>query len=968
MKQLKLCLTAAATAFSLAAFAQTESDPAVLVAGENSYDGDLNYTYWSYTPAQDELVTITGIYANSVTVEGKVTASYSNQNQYAGELSTVFAAEAGKTVLMEVYRGWYDPSEYTFTASFEPCEYNDGQDCSDPIAMTKPHTFIPTIGTTGGWMTPATYKPVYLQYASDVDGMLDMTFSSMPDGLAWAEKAESPCDSEFVEFSSDDLDSRMHLEIEADKTYVFRIEGTDAMFATFESRVPVMGASCDDAWTVAPGQNQVPAEAGTYWYKVNVAEAGYLTLTSEADGSVSLYSKCNSSYPSSCDAIAVRVYVDAQSSRVFSITKEATDAPIEFNLAIDPAQPYDKMSTAEVINADDTYRTPGFGGEYYYKVIAPETGAWFLNLSIDSEAEGLSCAIYEYDQNWGSWQHVTSGYGSARCEVANGMAYMVKLTMPNDARNVPFAVSFTEVEPGQTASNPLELTKGINGLPAQPATYFTFTPTESAWLAVSVPEGVDVPSVTLRNDKYSSPTAGSMAAAEGYASARRWQVSEGVEYMVEFGKVSEASDFLVEMIDFQAGEALGSAIAVENGEAELPEAEGTSWYSYVATGNGFATVSTDLSYSIDNVYSSVMIYLNDKTGTNGVGLGSDYTGSGYVMGTRKISVSEGDVLYIRVQKPAEGGRHIFVVESVAQPGQTPATAIRVDLSEGPASIEAPVVGYNDDPVYYVIHLEEGIFSMANSSNCSMYMYAGIDKVNANEYMGYSSSYSLDGNYVYGFKKVSVTVPGDYYFKLSQNGSYGATAPTTMTFSMREPGLGESPATAQPIEVAEAGSADWNVASLDYGESMWYSIYLKPGELHGEIDNYFDAKFYSASDLAVPMARFVYDYDTYASELNVEIAEEGTYYFFVENNYYNITIQLTGSAVDVNTAVGVLAADASVKGGKGEIVANGNGMMGVYDLNGRAVATKAVNGSAAVSVAPGMYIVRFGDRSSKIIVK
>lgn len=949
---------------SLAAFAQTEADPLVIQAGENSYEGSSNYTYWAYTPEQDELVTITGIYANGVTVDGVPVALWSDQ--WGSPSSSVFAAEAGKTVLMEVYKGWYDSTDYTFTAKFEPREYNDGQDCSDPIVMSRPDTFVPTISTTMGWNYVC--KPVYLEYVADVDGVLDMSFSSVPESLAWAEMAESPCDSEFVDFTSDELDSRMHLDIEKGKAYIFRIEYLDAIFATFESRIPVAGASCEDAWTAEMGLNQVPAEAGTYWYKVNVAEAGYLVITSEAEGSISLYEKCNFYNGKFCDDIALRFRVSAQSSRVFSITKGETDAPVEFNVYVEAPQPYDSLNTAQEIQPDQTYFTPGFGGEYNYMVTAPAEGSWFLNLEVGSDAEKLSCAIYEYDAKWGSWSSVKSGFNYAKCEAVNGANYIVKISAPDNARFVPFAVTFTEVEAGQTAGNPLTMIEGVNGLPAFPATYYAFTPAKSAWVGVSVHEGVSVPSVYLKNDKYTTPTSGSMAPAEGFAAARRWQVSEGVEYMVEFGNVSEATDFFMEMIDFQAGEALGSAIAIENGEVELPAAEGTTWYSYVAAGNGFATVSTDLSYSIDNVYTSVMIYVNDKTGTNGVGLNGDYTGSGYVMGSKKVTVSAGDVLYIRVYKPFEEGKRLFVAEAEALPGEAPATAIRIDLSESPVSIEAPVVGYNDDPVYYVVHLEKGIFTLANSSNCQLYMYAGIDDANANKYMGYSSSYSLDGQYVYGFKKVSVTVPGDYYFKLSQNGSYNATEPTTMTFSMREPALGESPETAVAIEVTEAGKADWNVAPLSSGEYCWYSIYLQPGTLHAEVDNYFDTKMYSASDFSTPFAKFEYDYDTYDSTLDVTIEEAGTYYFYVDNNYYDTLIQLTGTAIDINTAVGALAASASVKAGKGEIIVNGNGMLGVYDLNGRAVAAKAVCGSASVSVAPGMYIVRFGDKASKVIVK
>lgn len=72
---------------------------------------------------------------------------------------------------------------------------------------------------------------------------------------------------------------------------------------------------------------------------------------------------------------------------------------------------------------------------------------------------------------------------------------------------------------------------------------------------------------------------------------------------------------------------------------------------------------------------------------------------------------------------------------------------------------------------------------------------------------------------------------------------------------------------------------------------------------------------------------------------------------------------TSSVSEIN---GATAAVAATEGAI--LVSNYNGAAAVYTTDGRLAANTEVNGSASINVAAGLYIVRTGNKATKVIVK
>lgn len=72
---------------------------------------------------------------------------------------------------------------------------------------------------------------------------------------------------------------------------------------------------------------------------------------------------------------------------------------------------------------------------------------------------------------------------------------------------------------------------------------------------------------------------------------------------------------------------------------------------------------------------------------------------------------------------------------------------------------------------------------------------------------------------------------------------------------------------------------------------------------------------------------------------------------------------TSSVSEIN---GATAAVAATEGAI--LVSNYNGAAAVYTTDGRLAANAEVNGSASINVAAGLYIVRTGNKATKVIVK
>ena len=113
---------------------------------------------------------------------------------------------------------------------------------------------------------------------------------------------------------------------------------------------------------------------------------------------------------------------------------------------------------------------------------------------------------------------------------------------------------------------------------------------------------------------------------------------------------------------------------------------------------------------------------------------------------------------------------------------------------------------------------------------------------------------------------------------------------------------------------------------------------------------------------------------YKVDYDFAVPAAGTYYLGIhyvgdpdQGGIYVRDIRITKTT---RSGVEDVSADnaLSARAGNGEVILEGNGDAAVYSTDGCLVATARVDGSAAVGVAPGVYLVKAGEKTFKLLVK
>lgn len=957
----------------------TYSDPKTLdPAGVNSYDGSDSYTYWVYTPSADEIVTFSniGIYGLEEKVSGEEVPYYANSSTYdESQNMSLFQVKADVTYLISIYRSWSVAKDYTIDCSVRECPYNLGYELSAPVVLSPgANNFLATTGVQDGWYGPWTYTPVYMELTSTVDGVADLAFRIAPQAIAWAEKTPSLTDADFETLAAG---TRVSLDVENGKTYVFKVEAQKGNLVVPTLRIPIPGTSCQDAWKATEGANVIPAAAGVYWYKYTVPQDGYMTIVSDADASISIDSSCDPTYPDpkTGNRISFRFEVVEGAGYVFSITKtEATAAPESFDITTGPAQPGDTESNPLAINSGDR-ETSVFGGTYYYKLAdLPTQGNWFVDVQKDSSATGnIQFVLNQYNSQYAYWYEVASKQNSLHYELKPGLQYMLKVTTAQGAAPIPYTIEYNAVLPGQTRNAPLTIATGANSLNAWSESYYTYTPDQECWLVLNLPQGVSAPNCTLVSDEYTSIPAVSIEPAEGFASACKYKMETVAPVIFKFSNVEQPASFDFSLQDLLPGENYSTALDMPaDGILNLPEEAGTVWYKYTVAETGFVVISTDMRYDSSQ---RITAYVNNLSDAKVMSSSYNYENGGYVWSPLKVAVQAGDVVYLKIARTvAEAGKTVTLVEQGADPGETPATAIRVEMTDGIGHADVPVVSsYGGSPVYLVVELDGGVFFTSCSKQMGAIIYSNI--ACTSEYqIGSCSSYETykndEGASVYGLNKIVIPAAGNYYIKVTSAGGYYDYNPIPTTFINRAALPGEAATNPVEIEVSST-TLEWTVLQTGYDGWRWYSINLNPGTLSIVTDNFtINGGLYSPEDMSL-LATFQRSSDYTYSTLNAEIVTAGTYLIKVEQmTYTEGTATISGTALEGAVSVEAPAA-ASFKAvaSKGMLMLSGEDVTAsVYDVNGRAVANVALDGTVGIDLAPGFYIVSDGNSALKVLVK
>lgn len=738
----KLALMALVTA-PLLATAQTQDNPQTLVPGQNSWTGDSWSTvYFKYTPQEDVLVTLDGISSATITRGDTEISRYATSTP----AQVVFMAKKATEYVLSSFSM---ASSLSFTATMTPHAYNDGHDCSEPIVASTEPVFMPCMSTGGMFGTKV---PVFVSYTATEDGKLDISFPLAPNKFY----VGTDCDSQFteLEIKSPGGVYKSSLEVDKGRSYLFKAEATSGLMATFKVVQVVPGASCEDAWTATAGENAIPKEAGTYWYTFKaptVPAKQFATVSSDAACSVEMTSSCGSTYGAvSCDAVALRVSLSGGDSRILKIEKTAATTDAEkFTLQFSAPGEIDTESAGLPIEAGKQYTTPAFGGTYYYSFTSPATGNWFADIRLALPAvAGSSMALYEK----GSAFSVADGSSSIHYEVKPETEYILKLVCPNSFRAVPFTLSFAEVLPGQTESNPLAAVLGDNNVPAWASVYLSYTAQESSWLVVST-AGMK-PAVRAKDGM-----AAQLYEVSGKENTWRFEATAGTTYLFSFTDVATAFKMNLAAKEYAQGESSDNPITVENGTYAIPDATGKIWLRYEPSKEGFVVVSTTLAYTRLN---QILVYVGEVKDANRQQLptNGDYTNLQFASLRTAVRASQPVYVCVSVGDAQSGASVSFEFQEPGE-GETASTAIEIPVKGNPTVYTMSMLDYGDTR-WYRLPLKQGELSLSAYGYMEADLYApdNMDTPLATVQRG--SDYLT-----YGFTDVQIPAEGQYYIKLAR---------------------------------------------------------------------------------------------------------------------------------------------------------------------------------------------------------
>lgn len=950
---MKQITTAIFAACALMGAAQTLDSPQPIAMGENSCSvGSWSSAYFSYTAPEDQLVTLDGIGTPTVTCGDKEIPVAKNSTTER----SVFAVKGNSEYVISTFT---TTGDVQFTASATPHPYQDGTSCESPIAGSETEFFVPFFSEGGMWGTKV---PVYISYTAATDGRLEMKFDGSVGTLAYSES----CTGEYTSVDNGEyVDGgwMASFEVEADQSYIIRGTASTAMMASFKVVQPTPGASCGDAWTAKRGENEIPAESGSYWYGITTPAAPancFIMLQSKSalpGGKVTLKASCTSSYGDIVmdEAIALRIPSGANAFRVLNIEKtESTPESEWFTLTFQDQQTYDNFATAEEIEADQTVTTPDFGGTYYYAIKAPEKGSVFLDLTAGTDvADGTTVELYDKEKDY---MDLARGTDRLHYEVTPGTTYVIKWTCPNTMHSLPFKVTFNPVKPGETEANPLEATLGMNSVPTSAAVYFSYTAATDSWLVVK-PTGVNLPRIYSVDDDGWKSIVSTYDVDNG--EAVKFEATNGTRYLLTFENIAENASFELSEQAYAEGETASNPIVVDGNVITLPETAGKTWFSHPLKENGILEITTTLKYDYSN---SIIVYLNEVNDGNRQTMSAESYGSeNYAM--LSMTVRKDDAVYVCVNTTnAQPQATINFNMRQPEPGETPENPIAIDFTTNPMDYRFDkTVGYGDSPVWYSINLTQQIFDMTSEGSFSMSMYAAGNTETA---IATSGGSMFGPNYL---KNVVINTPGTYLLKLTS-----ASAAFDVTFSEREANEGEVPAKAYLIQPTEVPYA-MTFAQVAYGSMpVWYAINLVEGDFNLVQSETATAALYKEGDYTTPVARLAYSFsnDNYAID-NYEVTAAGKYYYCIESSYSDCNATLSGSAISLMSGLESGVADngltvTAVAGGVSVTATDCE--VRIHAADGRTVATQHIDGQATIALPHGIYVVTAGGNAVKVAVK
>lgn len=767
MKKLLLLLLTAVCAVT--AMAQSSEETALeLQWGENPWtlDAPGGYAYWYYTPTENTLLTVSPSagYISVYTYDGEGDAA--TQVYLRGvnpsQLTSIFSLESGRRYY--VLAGGSDTG--TLTAEMTIGEnIGKGLSADDPMPIV-----VGEEAYMGSSIVVGSNLTSYAEYTATEDGVLQLTLTtyvqvSVNGGAPTS--AESVSSGEYV----------YKFTVENGQTYDLTFTHYGPFILTAEVTHPVEG-TLDMPFTLVEGDNELPAEAGEYWYTFTNTSTGYGVINGGTGlrAQVKVYNnKANIDYgqiyAGSEDSFDVRFELPYPGTTYYIWVKRGirVDQPSTLTFTVEDYKQGEKEDDPIVLESlPATETTSNAGGTYYYAVDVPAGEHKFLNVEALSEITNTATSVAVYVQ--GNSYNATSGNASVLAEVnggTSGQRYMIRWTS-SESSPIEFTASFEDIRQGDLISEPLDAVLGTNEIDADGTRYYKYTPTKNCKLVLAGTIEMAV-SFSVYSYGYYTPVTASQTGAEYSLTA-----TEGTEYYIQIDNAKAGDEFTLAEAEFEQGETRDNPVIVEDGKFTFgAETYGDYWLQYTADRAGKLVIESDVPYN----YTERMQYGRSTDSYLSDMVMSSYDGStSTTVYGAEVSVAAGDVFLVNLKMaaPHEGCVITFTIRDF-EAGESASTAIELQKDE---TVSVPSVS-RTAPMWYKVSLPEACNITITADNfISGYWYQGLESTTGSgEYMTFNYSYDEE-TYVttYTFTK-EVAAAGDYYIMIDQ--CYGNT---NMTFT------------------------------------------------------------------------------------------------------------------------------------------------------------------------------------------
>lgn len=768
MKKLLLLLLTAVCAVT--AMAQSSEETALeLQGGENPWtlDAPGGYAYWYYTPTENTLLTVSPSagYISVYTYDGEGDAA--TQVYLRGvnpsQLTSIFSLESGRRYY--VLAGGSDTG--TLTAEMTIGEnIGKGLSADDPMPIV-----VGEEAYMGSSIVAGSNLTSYAEYTATEDGVLQLTLTtyvqvSVNGGAPTS--AESVSSGEYV----------YKFTVENGQTYDLTFTHYGPFILTAEVTHPVEG-TLDMPFTLVEGDNELPAEAGEYWYTFTNTSTGYGVINGGTGlrAQVKVYNnKANINYdqtyaeslPGSFD-VRFELPYPGTTYYIWVNRGMSVDQPSTLTFAVEDYKQGEKEDNPILLESlPATETTSNAGGTYYYAVDVPAGEHKFLNVEALSEITNTATSVAVYVQ--GNSYNATSGNASVRAEVnggTSGQRYMIRWTS-SESSPIEFTASFEDIRQGDLISEPLDAVLGTNEIDADGTRYYKYTPTKNCKLVLAGTIEMAV-SFSVYSYGYYTPVTASQTGAEYSLTA-----TEGTEYYIQIDNAKAGDEFTLAEAEFEQGETRDNPVIVEDGKFTFgADTYGDYWLQYTADRAGKLVIESDVPYN----YTERMQYGRSTDSYLSDMVMSSYDGStSTTVYGAEVSVAAGDVFLVNLKMaaPHEGCVITFTIRDF-EAGESASTAIELQKDE---TVSVPSVS-RTAPMWYKVSLPEACNITITADNfISGYWYQGLESTTGSgEYMTFNYSYDEE-TYVttYTFTK-EVAAAGDYYIMIDQ--CYGNT---NMTFT------------------------------------------------------------------------------------------------------------------------------------------------------------------------------------------